>query len=162
MSWRCSVAGLAWLAAAVIGSTVEARQTTPVTQATKPAQNSTAKVALPAAVEAAFTKAYPHATIKNVSKETEHGRVQFEVESMDGVQARDLIYRPDGTLVLYEELIPASAVPAAVLSAVKSRYPKATIVRCEKLFQDGTMNYELALKGAAAKEVTLSPAGKWR
>jgi hypothetical protein len=27
--------------------------------------------------------------------------------------------------------------------------------------RDGTMNYELGLKGAAANEVVLTPEGKW-
>jgi hypothetical protein len=79
---------------------------------------------------------------------------------MDGTQARDLVYLADGTLVNYEELIPASAVPAAVMTAVKAKYPKATVTRAEKLFQGGKMNYELALKGGPG-EVVLTPDGKF-
>jgi hypothetical protein len=152
---------VALLTASVIALNAQAGQAKPAPQAAKPEPKVAAKVALPAAVEAAFKKAYPNATIKHVSKETEKGQVQYEVESMDGTQARDLVYRADGTLVLYEELIPESAVPAAVVSAVKAKYPKATFSRCEKLFKDGTMNYELGLKGAAAKEVVITPEGKW-
>jgi catechol 2,3-dioxygenase-like lactoylglutathione lyase family enzyme len=44
---------------------------------------------------------------------------------------------------------------------VKTRYPKATISRSEKLFEKGILNYELALKGAKVAEVTLTPEGKW-
>jgi hypothetical protein len=130
---------------------------TPKPAAAKPP----AKHSWPAPVEAAFKKAYPNATVKNVSKETENGKVQYEVESMDGAQARDLVYLADGKLVLYEELIPQTEVPAAVMTALKAKYPKATVTRAEKLFQDGTMNYELAVKGAGQGEVILTPAGKW-
>jgi hypothetical protein len=126
----------------------------------KPAAKAPAKLSWPAPVEAAFKKAYPNATVKSVSKETEDGKVQYEVESMDGTQARDLVYLADGTLVNYEELIPASAVPAAVMTAVKAKYPKATVTRAEKLFQGGKMNYELALKGGPG-EVVLTPDGKF-
>jgi hypothetical protein len=126
-----------------------------------PAKPAAAKITLPPAIEAAFKKAYPAATIKHVSKEKENGVEQYEIESLDGAQARDLVYKTDGTLVLYEELISAASVPSAVVSAIKARYPKATIGRCEKLFQNNAMNYEVALKGAKVSEVVLTPDGKW-
>jgi uncharacterized membrane protein YkoI len=116
---------------------------------------------LPPAIDEAFKKAYPNATVKHVSKEKENGTELYEVESRDGTQARDLIYKADGTLVEYEEQIPEASVPAAVVAAVKAKYPKATITRSEKLFKDGAMHYELALKGAKVGEVTLTPEGKW-
>jgi hypothetical protein len=141
-----------------------AQPTTPKTQApANPAPKSPAKVTLPAAVDAAFKKAYPNATIKNVSKEKENGQDQYEVESVDGVTNRDLIYRPDGTVVEYEERIAAESVPAVVTAAIKARYPKATLGTCEKLFKNGTMNYELSLKGnkPGPGAVELTPDGKW-
>jgi hypothetical protein len=120
------------------------------------------KLSWPAPVEKAFKAAYPKATILNVSKETEDGATQYEVESMDGAQRRDLVYKPDGTLVLYEELIAGHDVPDAVVKAIKARYPKATLGAAEKLFKDKTMNYEVALKGAGkVTEVVLTPDGKW-
>jgi hypothetical protein len=138
-------------------------QAAPLVQTPKPAVKAAApkKLSWPAPVEAAFKKAYPHATANAVSKETEDGKVQYEVESMDGTQARDLVYLADGTLVLYEELIPQTAVPSAVMTALKAKYPKATVTRAEKLFQDGKMNYELVLKGSGPGEVVLTPDGKF-
>lgn len=146
-----------------LGSVVVASQTpqTKPAPAKPPAAKPAPKVTLPPAVDAAFKKAYPNATIKNVSKEKENGIEQYEIESLDGTQPRDLVYKTDGTLVLYEELISEASVPAAVTTAVKARYPKATVSRCEKVFQNGTMNYELALKGAKVGEVVLTPEGKW-
>lgn len=152
---------IAIVVSASAGPVAQSAQTKPTTQTKPAARAKPAPVKLPAAVEAAFTKAYPNATIKNVSKEKENGVEQYEVESMDGAQRRDLIYKPDGTLVEYEEVVPEASVPAAVVAAVKARYPKATITRYEKLFKGGTMNYELGLKGAKAGEVVLTPDGKW-
>jgi hypothetical protein len=146
---------------ATVNVSAQTGQSKPAAPKTTAAPKPAAKVALPPAVDAAFKRAYPNATIKNVSKETEKGQTEYEVESMDGTQRRDLVYRPDGTVVYYEELIPTSAVPAAVITAIKTKYPKATVSTSEKLFKDGTMNYELALKGAAVSEVVLSPEGKW-
>jgi hypothetical protein len=158
---RSLVVGLALLLGSAVTLRAGGRPAIQTTQ-TKPAPTASAKkFAWPPAVEAAFKKAYPNATVKTVSKETENGKVQYEVESMDGTQARDLVYLADGTVVLYEELIPESAVPAAVVTAINAKYPKAILSRCEKLFQGGTMNYEFALKGATVSEVILTPEGKW-
>jgi len=155
---RSIAAGLALVTATTVGGAAHAPgQATQTKPAAKPAQ----KLSWPAPVEAAFKKAYPNETVKSVSKETEDGKVQYEVESMDGTQARDLVYLADGTLVNYEELIPQSEVPAAVMTALKAKYPKATVTRAEKLFEKGTMNYELAIKGGGPGEVVLTPAGKW-
>jgi hypothetical protein len=126
--------------------------------AAKPAApKGAARVTLPPAVDAAFKKAYPDATIRDVSKEGK----EYEIESLDSGVARDLNYRADGTLVHYEEQVAEAAVPPAVIAAVKTKYPKATIARCEKFFKDGTMNYEIELKGAKADEVLVSAEGKF-
>ena len=125
---------------------------------------SAAKLAWPAAVEAAFKRKYPNATVKAVSKETDAGQTTYEVESVDAGKRRDLVYQPDGTVVDYEEELKASEVPAAVLAAIKTRYPKATITAYWHLFtpKDGSVNYEIDLKGAGSvAEVVLTPEGKW-
>ena len=157
---RMHSVGIALVLAVLSVARIGAVQVKPAPAST-PAARPAATVTPPPPVAAAFKRAYPNATIKNVSKERVSGKVEYEIESMDGTQARDLVYWADGTVVYYEELIPASAVPAAVVSAIKARYPKATLSVCEKLFKGGTMNYELILKGAAVEEVVLTPDGKW-
>ncbi len=114
---------------------------------------------LPAAVEAAFKKVYPNATIKNVSAEKEGGTLQYEIESVDGTTGRDLVYLADGTLVVAEETIEMAAVPAPVLTALKARFPKATVTKYEKLTKGTVISYEMALKGAAVKEAEIAPDG---
>src|SRR5580765_5347594 len=91
---------------------------TPAKQAAAPATK------MQPAVDAAFRKAYPNATVKHVSKETEGGTTVYEVESVDAGRRRDINYNPDGTVILYEEELKASEVPAVVLDAVAKRYPK--------------------------------------
>ena len=115
---------------------------------------------LPAAVAAAFKKAYPSATITSASSEREDGKLQWEVESMDGATRRDLMYLPDGTLVVEELRIDAAAVPAPVIAALKARYPKATVSLYEKLTKpSAAVSYEMQIKGAAVKEVEIAPDG---
>ena len=135
---------------------------TPAKQAptTMAAAKASPESKLPAAVAAAFKKAYPAATIKNASSEKENGTLQWEVESMDGMSRRDLIYLPDGTLVVEELTIDASAVPAPVMTALKARYPKATVSLYEKLTKPSAgVSYEMQIKGAAVKEVEIAPDG---
>jgi len=126
---------------------------------TTPPAKAPSKPALPAAIESAFKKAYPTAKITTFSSEKEDGKLQYEVESVDGTTKRDLIYLPDGTLVLAEEQIDAAAVPAAVMTALKARYPKATVTRHEKLTRGTAISYEFALKGAAVSEAEIAPDG---
>jgi len=134
-------------------------------QGTAPRQTPPKTFAWPAAVEAAFTRAYPQATVKHVSKETENGRTQYEVESVDNGRERDLNYLADGTVVDVEEAVSASDVPPAVTAAVSARYPKATITRREKLTitKGHVVQYELGVTGAGAKvtELVLTPDGGW-
>lgn len=118
------------------------------------------KVALPAAIESAFKAAYPTATINHVSKEKENGQDIYEIESIDHGLHRDLNYKSDGTVIEVEEEVAEADFPAAVATAIKTRYPKATIVKREKLIKNGTTNYEVALKGGPG-EVVLTPDGKW-
>ncbi len=116
---------------------------------------------LPAAVEAAFKQAYPRAIIKHVSKETDGGQTVYEVESIDGGLARDLNYRPDGTVVDIEEAIAPADVPAPVAAAIKARYPKATIRARERLTKGSAVTYEFQLSGTNVKEIQLTPDGRF-
>jgi uncharacterized membrane protein YkoI len=123
------------------------------------AKGYTIKVQLPAPVSAAFKKSYPGATIRGTAKETENGRTVYEVESLDKGKARDVIYSADGQAIEIEEVIDAAALPAPVTAAVKKMYPAATIVTAEKMTRGTTVEYELALEGAARKSVAFRPDG---
>ena len=123
-----------------------------------------AKTTAPAAIDAAFKKAYPNATIKNVMKETLNGKTVYEVESVDNGRGRNINYNPDGSVVLIEDEMTAAEFPAAVTAAIMKRYPKATIVLREKLTitKGSLLHYEAELKGAEpVTEVILTVDGKW-
>jgi len=155
---RITAIAVGLLAAITIVSAQTPKAQTPKAPAPK-AEAQAAKTKLPAAVEAAFKKAYPTATIKNSSAEKEDGKVEYEIESVDGTTKRDLVYLADGTLVVAEEQIEAAAVPAPVLTALKARYPKATVTKYEKLTKGTAISYEMALTGAAVKEAEIAPDG---
>ena len=164
---RPTVVCLAILTIGAFGG-VAAAQTTPAKAPTKAAAPKAATpktptLVIPPAVEAAFKRAYPQATIKKVSKEKEDGVDQYEVESVDQGLARDLMYLPDGKVVSMEEELSAANLPPAVAAAIKTRYPKATITKRERLTitKGNVVQYEAALTGASVKEAILAADGTW-
>jgi hypothetical protein len=124
------------------------------------AKKYTIAVQLPAAVTAAFKKTYPNAVIRGTARESEGGKTVYEVESVENARARDLIYTADGTVMEIEEEMNPADLPAPVTAGVKKLYPTATIAVAEKLTQGTTIQYELQLRGAAKKSVSLMPDGK--
>jgi len=146
-----------------VSSTLVLAQTGGKPPAQKPAATSGAKapkVALPPAVESAFKTAYPNATIKNVMKEKLKGKDVYEVESIDGAKRRDITYYPDGVIAVLEDTITAAEVPAAVIAAIKTDHPKATVTRYEKVIEDGVTKYEISLKGGKTGSAEYTPDGK--
>jgi hypothetical protein len=143
------------MAVAVTG--VHATTQTPAAKTTQ----SKTETKLPAAVQAAFKKAYPDATIKNVNHETEDGQEQYEIESTNHGRGLDVNYKPDGTLLVVEEEITEAEMPAAVNAAIAKRYPKATVTLRERMTEKGALSYEIGLKGAPVKTAQLAPDGTW-
>jgi DNA-binding beta-propeller fold protein YncE len=124
-------------------------------------RSKTMKVQLPAAVLEAFKAAYPEAVIKNTSKETEKGMIVYEIESVDGMMNRDLLYTADGKAVEVEESVAAGALPAAVRQALKKAYPAHKLLKAEELTKDGQRLYELQIRHKGKSlEVTVDPGGK--
>lgn len=113
---------------------------------------------VPPAIAAAFKNAYPNAVIKAASSEKENGKIVWEIESVDGKTHRDIIYAPDGTPQVIEEQITVADVPPVVLAALKTRYPKATVTKYEKLTRGSATSFEMILKGGPA-EVEIAPDG---
>ena len=119
---------------------------------------------VPAAVDTAFKKAYPKATITNVEKETADGGTVYQIESSENGRARIINYKPDGSVVNTQENMTEAEFPPAVTAAIKKRYPNATIVERVKLTvpKDSVVHYEAHLTGVeAVDEVLLTKDGKW-
>lgn len=114
---------------------------------------------LPEAVLAAFKASYPNAVIKGASKEVENGVTQYEVESMDGTLARDLLYAPDGKVIEIEEAIAAKDLPAAVQATLAKEYPGYEVAKAETLTKGDVKQFELTLKPKMIG-VAIDPNGK--
>jgi hypothetical protein len=114
---------------------------------------------LPPAVLAAFEKAYPKAEIKGVSEEKgENGKMEYEIESIEGKTGRDVAYLADGKVIEIEE---TCVLPDAVRKALDQKYPKGKVEKAEKITRGSTVEYEAVVEvGEKKSEVVLDPAGK--
>ena len=116
---------------------------------------------LPAAVSAAFQKAYPKAKILGASTETEKGVKYYEIESKDGSMRRDLLYTQDGKVYEIEETMAPGELPETVKAALLKELPNAKILKAEKTTRESAVEYELAVAVKGKKySISIDPAGK--
>ncbi|MFW9928487.1 MAG: PepSY-like domain-containing protein, partial [Candidatus Thorarchaeota archaeon] len=107
-----------------------------------------------------FLKSYPKAEIKGASIEKEHGKVYYEIESMDGPQRRDLLYTKSGKVAEIEETLLKNDIPGFVKSSVRKKYPKGEINRAEKVTSGKKISYELVVENETqTHEVVLDSKG---
>ena len=126
-----------------------------------PQEESVKKNAVPKAILDAFEKAYPKATMSGFSKETENGKTVYEVESVEGKVHRDITYKADGSVVALEETLPVSDFPEAVRASLAKEFPKAKVVKAEKVTEGTTIRFEVLLKtGKKSSEVVFDADGK--
>jgi uncharacterized membrane protein YkoI len=132
-----------------------------LTMAISAEEKTLKKADVPAAVIAAFEKAYPKATVKDYSMEQSHGKTFYEIESVDGSVKRDLEYSAQGDLLEVEEELKPSDLPQEVSLAVAKKYAGGTIESAEKKIKDGTTVYEVKMIQDKAKiEVLVNPQGE--
>jgi hypothetical protein len=162
----CALGALIAVAAGV-GATLLAKQ--PVVQvglhspaqSAAPGKPAPAPVPLPPAIKAAFTQAYPEATVTRVTHEKVHGQEQYEIDSVDHDMKLHVSYKPDGSLIITEQEVAAADVPAAVTAAITTRYPTATVTLSMRATEKKSTYYDIGLKGAPVTSVQLTPDGKW-
>jgi len=143
---------------------VAAAGTTPLAKGARAQSVAPSKPAsepLPPAVKAAFSEAYPQATVTRVMHEKVHGQEQFEIESLNQGLKLHANYKPDGSVLLIEQEVATADVPAAVTAAITARYPQATVTLCERATEKKSTYYDIGLKGAPVDSVQLTPDGKW-
>ena len=107
---------------------------------------------VPKAILEEFQKSYPKATVKGYAKETDAGKVVYEIESVEGATHRDISYSADGTVMAVEESMAYADLPEAVRTNVKKDHAKATISTCEKITEGEATHYELIVKVGKKKQ----------
>jgi uncharacterized membrane protein YkoI len=114
---------------------------------------------LPAPVRATIEAETKNATLKHVGKETEKGKVQYEVETLVNGKSRDLLVDPSGKVLEVEEQIAVDAAPAPVQDALKAH---GKVLKLESVQREGKTTYEAQVQGKSGKKssVALDAQGK--
>ena len=122
---------------------------------------------IPKAVMESLKAKFPKAKITKWTKETENGKVVYDIEfKQDGKKAEADIFE-DGAIQNFEKEFDAKDLPKAVTEAVEKKYPKAkmkevmeiTEIKDKKEVHGG---FEIVLETADKKEVevTIAKDGK--
>jgi uncharacterized membrane protein YkoI len=112
---------------------------------------------LPPAVLKAVQEETKGAIIKGYSKEVEHGKTMYEVETLVNGHARDLLFDSTGTLVTAEEAVTLDSVPAPVKAAFRAM---GNVLRVETVTTGGRVTYEAQIEKHGKKsEVVVDAAG---
>jgi hypothetical protein len=152
---RMSLLIVVALALSLMGVTVG------LVQSAKSDKNANNEAKAPEAVLTAFQKAYPKATIIDISQETKEGKIYYEIESKDGGQRRDLLYLADGKVFEMEEAIKVADLPKEITSGLSAEFPKGEPKKAEKITRGSTIQYEVLLEnGENNLEVLVDSGGK--
>lgn len=122
---------------------------------------------LPKAVMKAIMGRFPGADITSAEKETEGGKVIFDIELKHKGRNYEMDIKEDGTILEISKEVASKDVPKAITKAVMAKYPKATIkevmeVNKVKGKEETPIHYEVTIEMADRKklEVIVSLDGK--
>jgi uncharacterized membrane protein YkoI len=120
---------------------------------------------LPAKVQSAVNSKFPNAQIRSAEKETENGKVIYDVELTQNGKHYEMDINEDGTIAETESAIEASALPAPVSQAVQAKYPGGTVkevMEKRKGNEQAVSEYEIVVKPSSGKsqELTIAPDGR--
>lgn len=107
---------------------------------------------LPAPVQKTIQDEAKGAEIKNISKETEKGVTQYEVETMLNGKHRDFNVDATGAVILVEEESTLDAFPAAAKAAILKKVGGAKIVEAELYKKGGETMYEVNYQPKSGKK----------
>jgi uncharacterized membrane protein YkoI len=113
---------------------------------------------VPKAVKAAIEDRFPGAEVTSVEKETEDGKVVYDVELKHKGRKYEMDIQENGTVIEIEKEVALKDVPAAVIKTLEAKYPKATIqevmeVNKVKGKQETPDHYEVTLVTADKKKM---------
>ncbi|HXA49427.1 MAG TPA: hypothetical protein VNV86_03945 [Candidatus Acidoferrum sp.] len=107
---------------------------------------------LPPAVQKTVQEQLKGGEIKSISKETEKGVTQYEIESVLNGKHRDFNVDSKGTLVVVEEETSIDSIPAAAKAAILKKVGTGKIGMVETLTKGNETLYEAAYTTKAGKK----------
>jgi hypothetical protein len=107
---------------------------------------------LPPAVQRTVQAELKGASITGISKETEKGVQQYEIETMLNGKHRDFNVDAKGTLLVVEEETTLETIPAAAKSAILKKVGDGKLGMLELFKRGGETMYEAAYTTRAGKK----------
>ena len=112
----------------------------------------------PKAVMDAIKGRFPKAEITSAEKETEDGKVVYDIELKSEGRKYEMDIQEDGTIDEIEKAIAVKDLPVAVTRALEARYPRATLKEAMEVYdvvgKDETLSeYAVSLETAGKKDV---------
>jgi uncharacterized membrane protein YkoI len=122
---------------------------------------------LPKAVRDAIKGRFPDAEVNSIEKETEDGKVVYDIELKEKGRKYEMDIQEDGTVIEIEKEVALKDLPEAVAKALKAKFPGTSIkevmeVNKVKGKEETPDHYEVTIENADKKtqEVTVSLDGK--
>ena len=110
---------------------------------------------VPAAVQTSFSSNFANATDVVWKKKDADYKVSFEVNDVDN----HAMFSSTGTLLWKGEEIQESAIPPAIITALKKDHPNYKIDDAYTIVKDGTTSYKIKLDGTPDIKVVYSADG---
>ena len=107
---------------------------------------------LPPAVQKTVQEQTKGGEIKNISKETEKGVTQYEVETTVNGKHRDFNVDTKGGLVVVEEETAIDSIPAAARAAIQKKVGAGKLDMVETMTKGADTMYEAAYTGKDGKK----------
>ena len=120
------------------------------------------KSELPAPVQKTAEAQSAGATVVGYSKDTEDGKVEYEVQLMVNGHSKDVTIDPQGNLLEIEEQVATDALPENVLKGLQARTGQGKITKVESLTKHGSIvAYEAQVTtGGKHSEIQVGPDGQ--
>lgn len=135
--------------------------------AAESSEESLAIPEVPEAVRGAVRSRFPGAPLLEASRETDEGRLLYEVSLKEKGRHVDVMVTPEGQIVLIEREIRVKEVPDAVRKAVLDAHPGARLRAGEEILEvrdgeEALAYYEVVATAPGKKswEIKLTPAGR--
>ena len=126
------------------------------------AEKKILKSALPGPVARTAEKQSKGATVRAYTKDTENGKVEYEVEMTLNGHSKDVSIGADGGLLEVEEQVQIEALPAAVQQGLKQKAGKGVIRKIESITKrDVIVAYEAQVTTLGKhREIQVGPNGQ--
>ena len=114
----------------------------------------------PSAVQKTVQAETAHATLVGLTKEVEHGKLSYEIETKVNGRSRDLSADANGAILSVEEEVPLDSLPAAAKAAIEKKAAQGKVSKVEKVIAKGKVTYEAAISVKGKKsEIQIAEDG---